>query len=64
VALNKWTTVCPIDGLSFGILDPVLRGDIVGDVDKHMHLDIDLTATCAGGHTWHLEGGLVLERVS
>jgi hypothetical protein len=56
--------LCPIDGLVLGLPSPVLRGNVATDADKHLHLDIDLTATCAGGHTWHLEGGLVVERVS
>jgi hypothetical protein len=64
MALNRFTVVCPLDGLTLAVLEPFLRGETPSESTKHLHLDVDQTATCAVGHSWHLEGGLVVERMS
>jgi hypothetical protein len=60
--------LCPIDGLLLGKLDIHVKPDT--DVSKdsavggHIHMEVDETLTCLGGHTWRIQDSLFMERVS
>ena len=54
---------CPLDGLSVDVGDiPLSQKGGVVPVGKHVHMDVNQTFSCENGHTFTLEGSLLLSR--
>ena len=59
--MNRLILVCPIDGLSLAETKPEFSG--LENIMKHVHLRIDVEATCPNGHRWTLHEEIGLVRV-